>query len=140
MAEVYLWAAAGGFCLFGYGMARRLGLLDEVPRDPKARVASFASEALLLVKEQLIGAQILECAPDRVVYIQRGAKSLLWNEPGLLQCEEGKVRRSVPLGDQGKLEFSWQNEEILVTILTAESEGAEHQAQVALPVAAGSLP
>jgi hypothetical protein len=132
MAEVYIWAAAGGFCLFGYGMARRLGLLDEVPRDPKARVASYASAVLMVVKDQLIASQIQTWSPDRVEYVKKGANGALWVENGALQCRYGKEQESFPVGDRGRLSFSLDGDEMSIEIFTAETGGAEHTARVSV--------
>lgn len=130
MAEVYMWAAAGGFALFGYTMAKRLGLLDEVPRDPKARVASYSSNVLMVVKDQLFGAQLLSLTSERVDYIHKGARSSLWVENGALQCLYGKEQESFPVGDLGKLVFTLIGDEVSVQIVTSETDGAEHSTQV----------
>lgn len=132
MAEMYLWAAAGGFALIGYGMAKRLGLLDEVPRDPKARVASYASGVLLVIKDQLIGSQVLEWEKGRVEYLHKGASCALWVENGSLHCRQGPVEELFPLGDRGELTFQLIDEEMSVQIFAAETDGAEHTAHVSV--------
>lgn len=132
MAEVYIWAAAGGFCLFGYSMAKRLGLLDEVPRDPKARVAAYSSAVLMVVKDQLVGSQLKAWQVDRVEYIHKGAPGAIWVEDGALQCRQGKHQEAFPLGDLGRLAFSLKDNEMSVEILAAETDGAEHSSQVSI--------
>lgn len=132
MAEVYLWAAAGGFALLSYGMAKRLGLLDEVPRDPKARVASYASGVLLVIKDQLIGSQVVSWDSGRVDYLHKGATCALWVENGALHCKQGPVQESFPVGDRGGLTFQLVGEEMSIEILTAETGGAEHTAQISV--------
>lgn len=138
MAEVYLWAAAGGFALLGYGMAKRLGLLDDVPRDPKARVASYASGVLLVLKDQLIGSQVLAWDSGRVEYLHKGANCALWVESGALHCQQGPLKESFPVGDSGRLTFELVGEEMSVEILAAEAGGAEHTARVSVRVLAKS--
>ena len=134
MAEMYLWAAAGGFCLFTFGMAKRLGLLDEVPRDPKARVASYASAVLMVLKDQLIGSQVESWEPDRVEYLKKGATGALWVENGAVHCRHGKDQESFPIGDQGRLLFALNGDEMSVEIHSAETGGAQHTAQVSIRV------
>ena len=134
MAEMFLWAAAGGFALFGYTTARRLGLLDHVPRDPKARVAAYSSGILMVLKDQLIGSQVTHWEDQRVEYIKRGAASALWVEDGAVHCLYGKEQESFPIGDRGHLAIAMQGDEMLVKIFAAESGGAEHDTQVSIRV------
>jgi hypothetical protein len=130
MAELYLWATAGTFALVGIGMARHLGLLDEVPRDPKARVAGYSSAVLMVLKDQLIGSQLESWNEHRVEYIRKGAASSLWVEDGALICRQGQEQLLYPVGDLGKLAFSFSGDEMSIQIRTAESGGAEHSTQV----------
>jgi hypothetical protein len=134
MAELYIWAAAGTFALVGYGTARKLGLFDEVPRDPKARVAGYASVALSVVKEQLIGSSLESWSEQRVEYVQRGARSCLWVEDGALCFRSGPSQESFPLGDLGRLSFALSGDEMSIEIVTAETGGAEHSSQLTVRV------
>lgn len=134
MAEVYIWAAAGTFALVGFGMAKRLGLLDEVPRDPKARVAGYAAGALAVIKDQLIGSQIQTWSEQRVEYVKKGTPSVLWVENGSLFCRQGFEQESFPLGDLGSLSFALSGDEMQIEISTAETGGARHTAQVSVPI------
>lgn len=118
-------------------MAKRLGLLDEVPRDPKARVASYASAVLVVVKDQLVGSRIASWQNDRVEYIHRGARGEMWVEDGALQCRHGKEQGSFPIGDLGRLTFSLQGEEMSIEIVAAETGGAEHSSQLSIRMLAG---
>ncbi len=132
MAEIYIWAAASGFALVGYTMSKRLGLLDEVPRDPKARVAAYSSSALGALKEQLIGSELQSWEPSKISYLKNGTPGNFWVENGALHCKSSRGEESHPIGDLGTLSFSYIDEELLVTILAAETDGAEHSSQVTL--------
>ena len=135
MAEIYIWAAASGFALVGYTMSKRLGLLDDVPRDPKARVAAYSSAALSALKEQLIGSDLQAWEATKVSYLKNGKPGVFWVENGELHCQGSRGDESYPIGDRGTLQFSYANDELLVEIFTAETDGAEHSSQVTLRMA-----
>lgn len=134
--EVLLWAAAGGFAAAGYRMAKKLGLFDEVPRDDQARAAFYSSNALVTIKDQLFGSEIVSCGADRVVYLRRGKENVLWSETGTLcHCSDGHQEQRLSLGDLGRVVFSLVGDkEISVEITVSETQGGEHFSQVAIRV------
>lgn len=141
MAEIYLWAAASGFALVGYTLSKRLGLLDPVPRDPKARVAAYSSAALCLLKDQLVGSDLDSWDPSKVSYFKNNQPGQLWVERGALHCQGAHGQECFPIGDRGTVEFSYRQEQLHVSILAAETGGAEHSSQISLRLpqrAAGS--
>ncbi len=132
MAEIYLWAAASGFALVSYTLSKRLGLLDPVPRDPKARVAAYSSAALSVIKDQLIGSDLQEWESAKVRYLKNGQPAQLWVENGALFCRGNHGQESFPIGDLGTLDFHYDQEQMHIKILAAETGGAEHSSQVSL--------
>lgn len=134
MAEMALWAVAGGFALASYSMAKRLGLLDAVPRDPQARVAHYSSAALSVVKDQLIGSELEDWELERVSYVKAGQRSCLWVEEGALHCRHGDRTETFPVGDKGHLAFSLEGEDMSVKIYAAESSGAERTSHASVRV------
>jgi hypothetical protein len=113
-------------------MAKRLGLLDPVPRDPTARVAHFSSNVLCVVKDQLIGAELESWETRRVDYFRGGKRGAIWVDGGVVWCRLGDGQESFPLGDRGSLTFAWEGNEMSVTIHTAESGGAERTSNVSV--------
>ena len=134
MAEMLAWAAAGAFCLVGYGMGHRLGLFDEVPRDPKARVASYSSAVMLVFKDQLFSAHLEAWSPQSIQYVKENKTGLLWVENGALHCRHGAEKGSFPIGDLGNLRFSLDGHDLSMEIFAAETNGAEHSAQISVRV------
>ena len=132
MAELFLWAAAGSFALVGYTLAKRLGLLDPVPRDPKARVEAYSWAAVSVIKDQLLGSDLQHCESARVSYLKDGLPGELWFESGALFCKGQHGQESFPIGDLGDLDFSYSEQQIHVKIRTAETAGAEHSTQISL--------
>jgi hypothetical protein len=132
MAEVSLWAAAGGVALFSFGMAKKLGLLDPVPRDPVARVAHYSSNVLSVVKDQLIGAELESWEAHRVAYSREGKRGSIWVENGVVHCRLGDGLEVFPIGDQGSLTFAWEGGQMSIEIHTAESDGAERTSTVSV--------
>ena len=122
--------------LLAYLSMKRLGLLDPVPRDPKARVASYTSAVLSLLKDRLIQSQLQTCEPERVHYVKGPASGAIWMAGGEVHFQSGANETTLPLGDKGELTFELQGRELSVTITAAESDGAHHSVQVSLPLAA----
>lgn len=123
------------FAVIAYLTTRRLGLLDPVPRDPKARVAAYTSSILSKLKEQLIQSRLKQCEPARVSYVNGATEGVIWLDGGNVHFEEGNSKSELPLGDMGNLTFALQGSELSVSIVAAESSGAEHSVQVSLPLA-----
>ena len=58
------------FTILAYVTTRKLGLLDPVPRDPKARVAGYTSSILSLLKVQLIHSRLEQWEPGRIRFVK----------------------------------------------------------------------
>ena len=121
--------------LLAYLAMKRLGLPDPVPRDPKARVASYTSAVLSLLKERLIHSRLQACEPQRVEFVKGPASGAIWLAGGEVHVQSGGNETTLPLGDKGELTFDLQGRELSVTITAAESNGAHHSVQVSLPLA-----
>lgn len=123
------------FVILAYVMTRKLGLLDAVPRDPQARVASYTSSVLSLLKDQLIHSRLEKWEAGRVTYMKGKAEASIWVEDGEVHFQQGEQQSTLPLGDKGKLTFELVGSALSVTIVAAESSGAEHSTEVSLPLA-----
>ena len=121
--------------LLSYLGMKRLGLLDPVPRDPKARVASYTSAVLSMLKDRLIHSRLEACQPQRVDFVKGPASGTIWMADGEVHLQSGTNKTSLPLGDKGELAFDLQGGELSVTITAAESDGDHHSVQVSLPLA-----
>lgn len=123
------------FAVLAYITTRKLGLLDPVPRDPKARVASYASSVMSLLKNQLIHCKLEKWESGRVSYRKGASSEAIWVEDGYVHWQRGGKKESLPLGDKGQLTFELQGSELLVAIVAAEASGAEHSVELSLPLA-----
>lgn len=124
------------FVIFAYVTTRRLGLLDPVPRDPKARVASYTSSVMSLLKDQLIGSEVRQWAPERVCFVKGAREGAIWVEQGQVHFQQGQSQSELPLGDKGHLTFDVRGSEISIAIVAAEEDsGAEHSVGITLQLA-----
>lgn len=124
------------FVIFAYITTRRLGLLDPVPRDPKARVASYTSSVMSLLKDQLIGSEVREWTPHRISFTKGAKEGSIWVEQGQVHFQQGPDQSELPLGDKGDLTFDVRGSELSVAILASEEEsGVEHSVAVTLNLA-----
>lgn len=106
----------------------------EAPADPPSRARHFVSHCMTLLKNELIGAEIVELASDRLVY--RPARS---DSARVLCVEGGRVlrdgRRISELGEGGSLAFERVSEnQLQIDIASEVSAEARHRASVRLSV------
>lgn len=106
----------------------------EAPTDPISRARHFVSHCMTLLKNELIGAEIVELSTDRLVY--RPARE---QQARVLSLQGGQVlvdgKRISELGKGGSLEFQRvSSHQLQVDIVSHLSDEARHRASLRLSV------
>ena len=96
---------------------------------------SYTSSVLTLLKDQLANSQLLQCEASRVSFAKGAVVGTIWADGGNVHCQCAGKDCTLPLGDLGRLTFVLQRPHLSVQVLASESTGAEHCAQISLPVA-----
>jgi len=104
--------------------AKRWGLFAEIPVDPDARVAYWASQALAHLKVELAAARGLRVEENQL-FLRKGRQNLrIWGERGQLYKKEGaSARESLgELGKDGQVTFVQEVGVLHVSILAKDGE------------------
>lgn len=116
--------------------AKRYGLFAEVPVDPEARVAYWASQALAHLKVELAVARNLRLEGQQLCYNKGKVEGRIFCAKGHLYKKEGSgARESLgPIGQEGVVNFVQEPGLLHVSILARDGELSRHL-EVSLPVA-----
>lgn len=116
--------------------AKRYGLFAEVPVDPEARVAYWASQALAHLKVELAVARDLRLDGQQLCYRKGKVEGRIFSAKGCLYKKEGAaVRESLgEIGPEGSVTFVHEPGMLHVSILAKDGELSRHL-EVSLPVA-----
>jgi len=104
--------------------AKRWGLFAEVPVDPEARVAYWASQALAHLKVELAVGRGLRVEENQL-FLRKGKQDLrIWGERGQLYKKEGSAARESlgELGKEGQVTFVQEIGLLHVSILAKDGE------------------
>ena len=104
--------------------AKRWGLFAEVPVDPEARVAYWASQALAHLKVELAVARGPRVEENQL-FLRKGKQDLrIWGERGQLYKREGSSARESlgELGKEGRVTFVQESGVLHVSILAKDGE------------------
>jgi len=126
LIPVFIWVAWNG---------KRWGLFAEVPVDPEARVAYWASQALAHLKVELAVARELRVEANQL-FLRKGKLDLrIWGERGQLYKKEGSAARESlgELGKDGQVTFVQEAGLLHVSILAKDGELSRHL-EASLPV------
>ena len=115
--------------------AKRYGLFAEVPIDPEARVAYWASQALAHLKVELAVARDLRVEENRLCFRKGKVQGQIWSGKGHLYKKEGSARESLgQIGGDGVVNFVHEPGLLHVSILAKDGALSRHL-EVSLPVA-----
>jgi len=119
--------------------AKRYGLFAEVPVDPEARVAYWASQALAHLKVELAVARDLRVQENRLHFRKGKVEGQIFSAQGHLYKREGAgARESLgEIGKDGMVNFAYQPPLLHVSILAKDGDLSRHL-EVSLPVAGKS--
>ncbi len=119
--------------------AKRYGLFAEVPVDPEARVAYWASQALARLKVELAVARDLGVQDNRLHFRKGKVEGQVFSAKGHLYKREGAGSRESlgEIGKAGVVNFAYEPPLLHVSILAKDGDLSRHL-EVSLPVAGKS--
>ena len=138
MPELFVWMSIPTFFLFTFLYGYCTGMHDVIPRDPQQRVARYLSAALLALKDELSGAEILGIGPTTIHFRRSDATSAKLQLRGERLCleAEGETRK-YPLGQCPELLCSRDGQHLLIQLVAAENKLHRRSVEIRLPVQFG---
>lgn len=132
---VYL--MSGLLAYYAYCEARRLGLLEEVPYDDKARERLRAGQLLVLLKSRLSQIELIQWQSDRLVYRRQGEECRLWVHQDNLyfESQNGNEELLHQLGRGRQLKFRREGSQLAVEVISSEDHENCRNFDLRLPLA-----